>query len=306
MFALPLLVAALLAGGCSADDQNQAAHSQDTAAAAQDSGAASSAQRVISLGGPITEIVYALGAQDALVAADLSSTYPEAAAQLPKVGYQRTIAAEGVLALRPTLVLATSEAGPPPAIEQIKKAGVTLTVIPSEHSQEGAKAKIRGVAAALNRTEQGERLCSALDSAMAVATARRDSAGAGPKVIFIYARGAGALQISGQGTAADAMIALAGGKNAVSGYEGYKPLTPEAVLAAAPDVIVMTSSGLQSLGGADGLLRTAPGLDKTPAGKTKRIVALDDELLLGFGPRLGEATLRLIEMLHANGKGTAL
>lgn len=294
-----MLAAALLAAGCGAEEGAPSTLEQKTESASADSSAGAAKQGIISLGGPVTEIVYALGAQDRLVAVDLSSTYPEATKELPQVGYQRTLSAENVLALRPGHILASSEAGPPVAIEQIKKAGVPITIVPSEHSPEGAKAKIRAVAAALGRNEEGERLCTSLDSAMALATAKRNAAAGTPRVLFIYARGAGALQISGTGTAADAMIALAGGKNPVTAYESYKPLTPEAVVAAEPDVILMTSSGLQSIGGVEGLLKVAPGIDKTPAGRKRHIVAMDDELLLGFGPRIGEATLRLIDLLHA-------
>ncbi len=302
---LSFLLAAILIGGCGAEKDAAAPATQDTTAPQAQASPADSAARIISLGGPVTEIVYALGAEKGLIAIDISSTYPEVAQQLPKVGYQRTLSSENILALRPTLVIASTEAGPPTAIQQIKAAGVPLAIVPSEHSVEGAKAKIRAVAQTVNRAEEGEKLCAALDSAMAEATRLRGAAAGTPSVLFIYARGAGAMQVSGVGTAAHAMIELAGGKNAVTGYDGYKPLTPEAAVAARPDIIVMTSSGLQSIGGIDGLLKSAPGISETPAGRSRRVINLEDELLLGFGPRLGEATLQLVRLFQAAPKGAS-
>jgi iron complex transport system substrate-binding protein len=109
------------------------------------------------------------------------------------------------------------------------------------------------------------------------------------------------MNVSGTGTSADAIIELAGGKNAVTGYENYKPLTAEGAVAAAPEFILVTSRGLEASGGVDGLLKQ-PGLALTPAGKEKRVIAMDDLLLLGFGPRVGQAAKELCEKLHADPK----
>jgi iron complex transport system substrate-binding protein len=253
--------------------------------------------RWISIGGPVTEIVYALDADKNLVGTDTSSIYPAAATQLPQVGYQRSLAAEGVLGLRPTLILASADAGPPAVVEQLKQSGVSWTTIPSENTVEGAKAKIRAVAHALQLDEKGEGLVRHLEAEMAQAQTLVASEKAKPRVLFIYARGGGTVNVAGQGTAADAMITLAGGTNAVSGYTGYRPITAEAVVAAAPDVILIPGRGLESIGGIDGLL-AQPGLAATPAGKARKVVAMDDLLLLGFGPRLGEAVSQLTHLLH--------
>jgi iron complex transport system substrate-binding protein len=253
--------------------------------------------RLVSIGGPVTEIVYALGADKTLVGTDTSSIYPVTATKLPQVGYQRSLSAEGVLALHPTLILASADAGPPPVIEQLKQSGVTWVTIPAENSVEGAKAKIEAVAHALNRDAQGEVLVHHLDEEIAKAQGVLASEAAKPKVLFIYARGGGTVNVAGQKTAADAIITLAGGVNAVSGYTGYKPITAEAVVAAAPDIILIPSRGLESIAGVDGLL-SQPGLAATPAGQSRKVVAMDDLLLLGFGPRLGEAVLQLTQLLH--------
>lgn len=254
------------------------------------------AERVVALGGPVTETVYALGAGDLLVGADSSSVYPAAATKLPQVGYQRTVAAEGVLALRPTLVLATDEAGPPAAIEQIRGAGVKVVLAPSEHSVAGAQAKVRAIAAALGKTPEGERVAAEIGRQAAEAQAIVAKRAGQPGVLFLYARGGGVMNVAGAATAADAMITLAGGRNAVSGYENYHPLTAEAAVTAAPEVILTLDRGLASVGGIDKLLEQ-PGLSLTPAGKARRVLAFDDLYLLGFGPRTGAALADLARAL---------
>jgi iron complex transport system substrate-binding protein len=254
-------------------------------------------QRIVSLGGPVTETVFALGLGDQVVAVDLSSTYPAQAATRPKVGYIRAISAEGVLSMRPDLVIGTDDAGPRAALEQLHAAKTHLVLVPSEHTVEGARLKIRAVAKALGVTSKGEELVKKLDRDLAAAHKRMASSKTKPNVLFVYARGQGTLSVSGGATAADAMIHLAGGTNAVTGYTGYKPLTPEALATAKPEIIVLTTAGLQSVGGIDGLL-AQPGVGLTPAGRQRRIIALDDELLLGFGPRLGLGVLEMARAIH--------
>jgi iron complex transport system substrate-binding protein len=246
----------------------------------------------------VTEIVFALCAEKQIIGVDTSSLYPAAGVKdLPKVGYQRQLAAEGILALKPTLILGTAQAGPATTLEQLRNSGVTVLILPSEESVVGAKAKITGIAKALRKDKEGAALVAVLDADLAKADALLKKATSKPKVMFIYARGAGTVQVAGTKTSAHEMILLAGGVNAVTGYEGYKPLTAEAAVAAAPDVLLLLSLGLESVGGNDGLLKL-PGLDQTPAGQNKRIAAMDDLYLLGFGPRTGEAVLDLVELLH--------
>ena len=258
--------------------------------------AAGAAPRIVSIGGPVTEIVYALGAGADVVGVDTSSTYPEAATQLPQVGYQRRLSAEGVLSLQPDVVLATSDAGPPVALEHLK-ATVELVEVPAVYTVAGAEAKIRLIAQTLGREDQGEQLVKTLRRDLADAEAEVRQARSQPRVLFLYARGLGALYVSGTGTAADAMIRLAGGVNAVTEYEDFKPFTPEAVVAAAPDVLLMLARGLDSLGGVEGLLKL-PGMALTPAARQRRIVAMDDLYLSSFGPRLGAALKDLAIHLH--------
>jgi iron complex transport system substrate-binding protein len=136
-----------------------------------------------------------------------------------------------------------------------------------------------------------------MQSSLAAAGAERASAGGAPKVLFVYARGAGTLMVAGRATPADAMIRLAGGRNAVEDFDGFKPLTAEAVVAAAPDVVLMLSRGVESLGG-PAAIWTQPGMAQTPAAAQQRLVVMDDLYLLGFGPRLADAVRDLGRQLH--------
>jgi iron complex transport system substrate-binding protein len=256
--------------------------------------------RVISLGGDLTEAVFALGQGERLVAVDTSSLYPpEGVAALPRVGYVRQLSAEGVLSLNPSLVIASEDAGPPEVLAQLSEAGVTLVTVPQEDSVAGAKAKLDFLAALFGVPERAETLkrqidLDVLEAQLVIDAARAETK---PKVMFIYARGAGALSVSGTGTSAHAMIELSGGENAVTEYEGYKPLTAEAAVAAAPDVLLFLSRGLESVGGVDGV-GELPGLAQTPAWAARRVVALDDLYLLGFTPRVGQAVRDLTRALY--------
>ena len=241
--------------------------------------------RIVTLGGTITEIVFALGTGERVVGVDASSSFPEAVNELPKVAYHRRLSAEGVLSLRPTLIIATTEAGPPEAIQQLKSAGVTVLALPHEPTVEGAIAKIKRIAAALAAQARGATLIQTLKKDLHQVQSSIPQTAAQAKILFLYARGQGTLMVAGQDTGADTMIGLAGGANAVQGYSGYKPLTSEAAVAAAPDVILLMDSGLESIGGAQGLWQL-PGLALTPAGQQGRVVSMDGLLLLGFGPRV--------------------
>ena len=259
--------------------------------------------RVVSAAGAITEAVYALGSQDRLVAVDTSSVYPTEALELPQVGYARQLAAEGILSVHPTLLLITDDAGPPNVLAQVEKAGVRIVRLTNGHTPDAAEQRIRVIGEELGKPTEAKALIASMHVEVSAARARAESARSRPKVLFIYSRGGGVMNVAGRGTAADSIISLAGGENAVRDYEGYKPLTAEAAAVAAPDFILVTSRGLESSGGVDALLKQ-PGLSLTPAGKEKRVIAMDDLLLLGFGPRLGQAVKELCDQLHPERKTT--
>lgn len=261
---------------------------------------AAPAQRLISVGGSLTEVVYALGAEGSLVGVDSTSVYPTVARSLPDVGYMRTLSAEGLLALAPTLILATEEAGPPAVLRQLELAKVPLHILRSEHKFEGLLARIERVGELLGRTPQAKALIDRMRTDWASGQQRvqqLSQSGKPPRVLFVLAHSMAQLRISGEGTAADAMLSYAGARNALAGVSGYKQLTPEAAIAAAPDVILTTNEGLQAAGGIAPLLQ-APGLALTPAGRARRVASFDALELLGFGPRLPQLLPKLAESLY--------
>lgn len=253
--------------------------------------------RIVGLGNPVTETLYALGVGERVVGADLSSQHPAAAAALPKVGYYRQFSAEGVLSLAPDLVLASDGAGPAVALERVRGAGVVVQVLALADDLAGARANVRAIAAAVDRVEEGERLISALDATVAEAEALVGRTTTRPRALFVYARGPGMVQVAGLGTPAAELMRLAGAVNAVDAVREFKPISAEAVIAARPDFVVVPSRGLESVGGTAGLL-ALPGVLQTPAGAAGRVIAIDDLKLLGFGPRVGEALLELVRALH--------
>ncbi|MFT3735579.1 MAG: hemin ABC transporter substrate-binding protein [Rhodocyclaceae bacterium] len=250
-------------------------------------------QRLVSVGGGLTEIVYLLDASADLVGVDTTSLYPAIAQKLPNVGYARSLSAEGILALTPTHLLASEEAGPPAVLQQVRAAGIPVSVLTSNHRFEGLLERIKRVGEITGRAQQAtqhsQRLQQEWNTTTAAITARKRTP---PKVLFVLAHSPNQIMVSGQGTGADAMIAYAGGKNAISGFDGYKPLTPEAAIAAQPDLILLTDQGLTASGGVDSILRL-PGLANTPAGQARRVISQDAVFMLGFGPRLPAAVRAL-------------
>jgi len=255
------------------------------------------AERIISIGGDVTEIVYALGAGDRLVAVDQTSMYPQAARALPQVGYLRTLSAEGILALKPDLIIAAAHAGPPAALQQLADAKIKIVTVSSEESLAGTLAKIDTVAAALGVIEEAAALKGSINDRMAAVNAALKSADGGTKAMFLLAQGPAGAMAAGRGTAADAMIKLARATNVAAEFDGYKPLTAESAIALAPDVIVVAEHAVAMLGGLD-KLKQRPEIAVTPAGNNGRVVVMDALLLLGFGPRTPDAVAMLARALH--------
>jgi iron complex transport system substrate-binding protein len=259
---------------------------------------AASADRVVAIGGDITEIVYALGEGKRLVGADETSMYPVAETKaLPKVGYMRNLAAEGILSLKPELIIATSNAGPPAVLEQLKDAKIKLVLVPSDESIAGVYAKVDAVAAALGVTAKAAALKASIEKRMTAVEIALKSVDSKANAMFLLAQGPGGAMAAGKGTAADSMIKLAHATNVAAGFDGYKPLTPESAVALAPDVIIVAEHAVAMLGGVD-TLKLRPEIAITPAGKANRIVVMDAQLLLGFGPRTPDAVATLARAVH--------
>ena len=253
--------------------------------------------RIVSVGSALTEIVYALGAEGLLVGVDTTSQYPAAAQALPQVGYMRALSAEGVLSLKPTLVIATTAAGPATTLDQLRATGVEVIVLPDLYDYDSVIAKIASVGRVTGKQREAEAMIARGRGDMAALTARLAKATGKPRVLFLLSMGGGAPQAAGRDTAADGIIRLAGGANAIDGYAGYRPLTPEAVIASRPDVVLVTRQTAQAMGGAQAVL-DQPALRQTPAGRAGKVLEFDTLLLLGFGPRTPQAALELAMALH--------
>lgn len=250
-------------------------------------------QKIVSLNGAVSETIAALGASAQIVGVDVTSTYPENLKNTATdLGHVRTITAESILSLKPTVVVATSKDVNPTLNEQLKQAGIQLVVIDQEYSVDGTKKLITEVANNLGKVNV-ESLINNIDTQLKEVKSFDKK----PKVLFIYARGAGNLMVAGKETPLHNMIELAGAENAAAALTDFKPLTPEALLTTNPDVILMFDSGLQSLGGAEGLLKIE-GISATNAAKNNKIITMDGQLLSGFGPRLGEAVVELNSKLN--------
>ena len=254
-------------------------------------------ERLISLSGSLTEIVYLLNAQDQLVASDTTSLFPEAATRTPKVGYMRQLSAEGVLSLKPDVVIGTQEAGPAVVLDQIRQAGVRVALSPVQHDWSEVQTKVQLVGRETGLEADAKALMDRLNVEWASVQATVAQTKRKPRALFILSHG-GSPQVAGRGTGADALIRYAGGINAVSEFQGYRALTAEAMASAAPDVIINTTQGIEALGG-EAAFWKRPELALTPAFARKALVSIEANFLLGFGPRFPSAVKTAHERMQA-------
>lgn len=254
--------------------------------------------RVATLGGVFTEIAYALGAQDQLVAVDDSSYYPPAALeQKPSFGYYRFLTAEPVLAADPSLIVGNEETGPPDVVSQLRDAGIPILLLPDGNSVEGARSLISTLGRVLGREDAADALMEQLDADVAAAEALVAQATDRPRVLFVYRPPDAPTLVAGEVSAAGSMIELAGGENIYPGFPGYIPMTPEGIVSTAPDVILTSDDSIDQFGGLDAFL-AAPGIAQTTAVQEGRVIVMEDLYLLGFGPRTGQAIADLAQQLH--------
>ncbi len=254
-------------------------------------------ERIVSIGGNVTETLYAIGKGPAVVAVDRTSIYPAEAETLPKVGLPGSISVEGVAAQRPTIVVADASAQAQ-ALDQLSASGVKVVKLAEQpQTPEGAAARIRELGALFGKASEADALAKTLLASISATTTAIKEVPHRPRALFVYARGQRTLLVAGDATPAKVALELAGATNAATGFTDFKPMSAETVLAAKPDVIVIPQRGLDSLGGIDGLL-ALPGMLETPAGKARRVIAIDDLEILGFGPRLGDGIATLAKALH--------
>ena len=239
------------------------------------------ASRVVVLANGVAEIIQSLNAQSIIVGRDISST-EDSLADIPIVTSGHQVLPEKVIALKPDLVLIDASTGPKAAIETIKSAGITVIETPESWSLEDLPIKVRAVGRAIGAQNQAEELVKQLNQSL-VASAVKNS----PRVAFLYLRGTSSVYlIGGAGSGADSLIAAIGAIDvgAQTLDRPYNTLTAESLAELNPDVILVMSKGLQSVGGIDGLLKL-PGVAQTRAGKNSVVIDVDDSLLLSFGPR---------------------
>ncbi len=260
----------------------------------------SSAQRIVSIGGTITEILYALGAQDRIVAVDSTSTHPSDATAKPDIGYMRALSAEGILAQEPDLILAEEGSGPPPVIEILKASDIAMVTVPTPPEGAAIGKKIRDVGAAVGLAAEAEALAVKTEADLeALSEDVAKIAEPRKRVLFVLSLANGRVMAGGADTEAAAIIEMAGGINAAPGIAGYKPLSDEAVIAARPDVILAMTRGNHEMKPED--VFVLPSLQTSPAAQSKALVSLDGLLLLGFGPRTPEAARELSKRLYPGG-----
>ena len=251
-------------------------------------------ERVLSLGGDITEIIYALGAEDRLVATDDASLFPEPARALPKVGYLRRLSAEGVLSVEPDLVLISGAAGPQTALDQIAATGIPIVSIETEYTADIILQKIDLVSQALGLETEGKAFRSTIERDIAMANAKVEALNTQPSVLFFAARPDGAPRAAGDDTAAAGLIDMLGGTNVLAGQTGYTSLSLDAAVAADPDVILVMTHHAARIGGVEGV-RKHPALALTTAAKEGRVFAVDLATVMQFGPRTPNAVADLAE-----------
>ncbi len=255
--------------------------------------------RIVSLNGDITEILFELGKGGDVAAIDVTTTYPDAALELPVVGFGQSLAAEGVLAFGPTLVIGDEQVGPPETIQQLRDSGVPVVILETQTTLDGVSDKIAQIAEIVGAEEEGAALAERVAGEIAAAKALATSVDGSPTVAYIYARGPQTIFLFGAGMPTQAMIEGAGAidAGAASGVFGPAPLTPEALVAAAPDIIVLPAAGFGALGGTEALL-AIPGIAETPAGQNGAFLIYDEAYFFNLGPRTGQALAEFIRDLY--------
>ena len=254
------------------------------------------ARKIVTLGSDVTEIVYALGAGDRIVAVDRGSKYPEATASKPNVGYRRKLSVEGLAGLGPDLIVAAEDIGPPEAVDVLSALAVPIVFVPEDNSAQGIQRKIDLIAATLDLREKGQEVSRTVINGFDAATKLTAGIPAERRKKVVFFHGLVRLSAAGAGTAADAIIRYAGGVNPMAVVDGYKAASEEKLIELAPDVILMMSDGKGGPTAEE--VFSIPALAATPAGKNRALVVLDGAYMIGFGPRTADAISDLANALY--------
>lgn len=254
--------------------------------------------RIAVAGGSVTEILYALGEEDRIVAVDSTSTYPPQATTHPRIGYVRNLSTEGLLSLQPSLILGEHDMGPSSVVSQLEAMGIDVVQIPERFDAAGIIDKVRCVAGAVGVLSRSAALIETLEAQAAALRSERGGDGRPPRGVVLLAIQEGAPLAAGRNTAGDGLLHMAGAINVMANVDGWKPISSEAMAQARPDFIVIPERGLQAAGGI-GQLLDHPALRLTPAAANQHVVSMDGMALLGFGPRTLGAARQLQETLRS-------
>ncbi|MFG2781511.1 hemin ABC transporter substrate-binding protein [Streptomyces prunicolor] len=261
------------------------------------------ARRIVPLSGSLSEIVFTLGLGDRVVARDITATFQQAA-KLPLVTRNHDVSAESVLSLRPDLVLAETTTGPSEAMGQIRAAGIPVLVVDPAKGLADVGPRIQAVADALGVPGAGKELTKRSEDRIAAVRKAIPQHKEKPRVAFLYLRGSASVYlIGGKGSGATSLLEAAGAVDAgaESGLKkDFTAITTEALAQAAPDAILVMTKGLESVGGIDGLVKI-PGVAQTPAGMNRRVVSIEDGVLLNYGPRTDQVLKSLVDQLYGGG-----
>ena len=258
------------------------------------------ASRIVSAGGSVTEIIYALGAESRLVAVDTTSNFPSSAADLPSVGYVRALSTEGMLSTRPTLILGEDDMGPPEVLSQLSSLGIELAVIPERWHGQGIVEKVRCISSIVG-VGQGARdaLIEKLQNHMDDLSIQRSRIDKPIRVALLLALRDGVPTAAGSETSGHGVLEMAGLTNVFADFEGWKPIAPEAMIKRNPEVIFITERSAKAAGGIEAVIAD-PIIELTDAGSSGNVFAVDGMALLGFGPRTITTALQISTLAQAN------
>lgn len=240
-------------------------------------------EKIASAGGDITEILFEFGVGDKVVAADTTSIFPEIVNSLPRVGYVRELSAEGVLATGADLLIGSDDMGPPAVMDNLAAAGMRIEFVAEGEGAARYTDKVRFIGDVLDMPDRGEELVASYTASFEAVQERVEGLPRTPRAMLILSVRDGAPIVAGTNTTGHDIIEISGGEN-IATFEGWKPMNGEAIIAAAPEIIILSTSHIERLGGLDVVMGRAD-IGATPAGSEKSYVALSPQLMLQFGPR---------------------
>ncbi|AXO13219.1 heme/hemin ABC transporter substrate-binding protein [Thalassospira indica] len=258
-------------------------------------------RRVITVGAPATEIVFALGAGDSVIATDSTSTRPDPVPTLPKVGYMRQLAAEGIIGLKPDLIVGVEKSGPDVVLNELSDLGIPIVILPSLAKMENLSDAIAMAGDALGRVDAAKLLSDRVQDDLA--QLQGNDGADRPSIVFLMAVGHGKPLSAGHETTADEIITMIGGANSMAGFDGFKPVSPEVIASDASDYVLVTQSTIDQLGGIEGL-QTHPVLGLNKAVANGRVLAISASTILGFGPSSAAEIRALADHLRKAEQGS--